>query len=110
MAAAQSSLTAAVVYYSVVSGVSLYDIYLTQRFAFCLREMELNPIARWIMRLDQLPPNAMPDLRVFLLLKTVGTVIVLFMIGKAISQKPTLGHSIGIGVTLFQLWLLWFLC
>jgi hypothetical protein len=102
------------VYLAVIAMVAIYDIYLTFQYQRTLYEMELNPIGRWIMGLDNLkipgvypvtPPNVMP----FVLLKSTGTIIVLGSISFLVSRWGRIGHGVGIGVSAFQLGLAAFL-
>ena len=102
------------VYLVVIAMVAIYDIYLTLQYQKTLYEMELNPIGRWIMGLDNLkfpgvypvtPPNIMP----FVVLKSTGTLIVLGSISFLVSRWGRIGHGVGIGVSAFQLGLAAFL-
>jgi len=102
------------VYLAVIAMVAIYDIYLTFQYQRTLYEMELNPIGRWIMGLDNLkipgvypvtPPNVLP----FVLLKSTGTIIVLGSISFLVSRWGRIGHGVGIGVSAFQLGLAAFL-
>lgn len=104
----------ALLYLMVIASVAIYDIYLTFQYRKTLYEMELNPIGRWIMGLDNLkipgvypvdPPNVLP----FLLLKAAGTVIVLGAVSFLVARWGRIGHGVGIGVSAFQLGLAAFL-
>lgn len=101
-------------YLAIIAMVAAYDIYLTFQYQKTLYEMELNPIGRWIMGLDNLkvpgvypvtPPNVLP----FVLLKSTGTLIVLGSISFLVSRWGRIGHGVGIGVSAFQLGLAAFL-
>jgi hypothetical protein len=101
-------------YLAIIAMVAAYDIYLTFQYQKTLYEMELNPIGRWIMGLDNLkipgvypvtPPNILP----FVLLKSTGTIIVLGSITFLVSRWGRIGHGVGIGVSAFQLGLAAFL-
>lgn len=101
-------------YLAIIAIVAAYDIYLTFQYQKTLYEMELNPIGRWIMGLDNLkipgvypvtPPNILP----FVLLKSTGTIIVLGSITFLVSRWGRIGHGVGIGVSAFQLGLAAFL-
>ena len=101
-------------YLAIIAMVAAYDIYLTFQYQKTLYEMELNPIGRWIMGLDNLkipgvypvtPPNILP----FVLLKSTGTLIVLGSISFLVSRWGRIGHGVGIGVSVFQLGLAAFL-
>lgn len=109
-----SNFAFAVVYLLVIATVAIYDIYLTFLYQKTLYEMELNPIGRWIMGLDNLeipgvypvePPNVLP----FLLLKATGTLIVLGAVSFLVARWGRVGHGVGIGVSAFQLGLAAFL-
>ncbi|XZE19047.1 hypothetical protein SH449x_004357 [Pirellulaceae bacterium SH449] len=104
----------ALLYLMVIASVAIYDIYLTFQYQRTLYEMELNPIGRWIMGLDNLkipgvypvqPPNVLP----FILLKATGTVIVLGAVSFLVARWGRIGHGVGIGVSVFQLGLAAFL-
>jgi hypothetical protein len=101
-------------YLAIIAMVAAYDIYLTFQYQKHLYEMELNPIGRWIMGLDNLkipgvypvtPPNILP----FVLLKSTGTIFVLGSISFLVSRWGRIGHGVGIGVSAFQLGLAAFL-
>lgn len=101
-------------YLAIIATVATYDIYLTVQYQKTLYEMELNPIGRWIMGLDDLqipgvypvkPPNVMP----FVLLKSAGTMIVLGTILILVHRWSRIGHGVGVGVSTFQLGLAAFL-
>lgn len=101
-------------YLLVIATVAIYDIYLTFLYQKTLYEMELNPIGRWIMGLDNLkipgvypvePPNVLP----FILLKATGTLVVLGAVSFLVARWGRVGHGVGIGVSVFQLGLAAFL-
>jgi hypothetical protein len=83
--------------------VLIYDIMLTIRYAESLKQMEENPIGRWLMNLDDLKNNAMPNLALFLSLKGMGTVVVLITIYTLVRRLSRLGHPIATGVSFFQI-------
>lgn len=94
----------------IIGAVSCYDMLLTIRYAESLRQLELNPIGRWLMRLDHIPNNSIPDVTNFLIAKGLGTVFVLFVIFTIIRRRARIGHPVGFGVSLCQLALVLYLC
>lgn len=101
-------------YLAIIAMVAIYDIYLTFQYQRTLYEMELNPIGRWIMGLDNLKipgvyPVTAPNILPFVLLKSTGTIIVLGSITFLVSRWGRIGHGVGIGVSAFQLGLAAFL-
>jgi len=104
----------AFLYVAVIATVAAYDIYLTFQYQHTLYEMELNPIGRWIMDLDNLKipgvyPVEPPDVIPFVTLKSIGTLIVVGVISGLVAKWSRVGHSVGIGVSTFQLGLAAFL-
>lgn len=97
-------------YMLVIGTISLYDMVLTVRYAESLKQLELNPVGRWLMQLDQLPRDAVPDLTVFLLAKGLGTAIVLLVILMITLRRSRIGHPVGVGVSLCQIMLAMYLC
>lgn len=100
------SCFATVVYIAVVGMVAAYDIVLTIRYAKFLSQLEENPIGRWIMNLKneticniEDAPNVIP----FIILKVIGTVVVLGVIVALIRWRSHIGHLVGLGVSGFQL-------
>lgn len=86
--------------------VAAYDIVLTIRYAKFLSQLEENPIGRWIMNLKdesicnlEATPNVMP----FIILKVIGTVVVVGVIVALIRWRSHMGHLVGLGVSGFQL-------
>jgi hypothetical protein len=96
-------------YLAVIGAISLYDMILTVRYAESLKQLELNPIGRWLMQLDHIPKNSIPDVS-FLLAKGFGTAIVLLVIFWITRRRARLGHPIGMGVSLCQILLAVYLC
>lgn len=103
------STLALVLYLMIVSSIAAYDVAMTIKYASCLIDMELNPIGRWIMRLDSLPMGATPDVRIFLSLKILGTLVVLYTMYKLYRRKVRIGHPVALGVASFQLYLGYYL-
>lgn len=98
-----SSVISLLSYLTVVSCVSLYDIHLTILYAKYLKCLEENPVGRWLMDLDDVAYNQSPDLTMFLLMKVLGTLVVLGAIVRLIRWRSELGHPVAMGVSLFQL-------
>jgi hypothetical protein len=98
------------VYLTVIGAISLYDMVLTVRYSETLKQLELNPIGRWLMQLDQIPKDSLPDLTFFLAAKGLGTVIVLLVIFLMTQRRARLGHPVGAGVSLCQIVLAMYLC
>jgi hypothetical protein len=98
------------VYLTVIGAISFYDMVLTVRYAETLKQLELNPVGRWLMQLDQIPKNTEPDLTSFLFAKGLGTAIVLLVIFIMTQRRARLGHPIGFGVSLCQVVLAMYLC
>ena len=96
-------------YLLIVGGISVYDIYLTIRYAESLEQYEANPIGRWLMGLDQLARAECPDVSLFVGCKTAGTLLVLAVLAILVVRWARLGHPIAMGVSLFQITLGYFL-
>jgi hypothetical protein len=99
----KSSVLSSVTYLSLVGSVSLYDIVLTILYAPYLKHAEQNPVGRWLMGLDHLKLGELPDLTLFLTLKSIGTVFVLATMHCLILWRSQLGHPVALGVSLCQL-------
>ncbi|MCU0708833.1 MAG: hypothetical protein MUF23_11130 [Pirellula sp.] len=93
----------------IIALVSIYDMYLTVKYAQYLKYMEQNPVGRWLMQLDQLKNGAMPDLTLFLSAKSVGTLLVLLILALLYHHRRRIGHPVALGVTSFQVVLAWYL-
>ncbi len=89
-------------YLTIIATVAIYDIQLTIRYAVSLKQYEQNPIGRWLMNLDRIDDNAIPDVTLFLALKAVGTIAVLVVITGLVQWRGRVGHPVGIGVSTFQ--------
>jgi hypothetical protein len=105
----RASSVSLISYMLIVGGISVYDIYLTIRYAESLEQYEANPIGRWLMGLDQLARAECPDVSLFIGCKTVGTLIVLAVLAVLVMRWARLGHPIAMGVSLFQISLGYFL-
>lgn len=90
-------------YLAIIATVAVYDIQLTIRYAKSLKQYEQNPIGRWLMNLDQIGMNTLPDLTLFLALKIIGTLLVLFVIVGLVRWRARVGHPVGVGVASFQI-------
>ena len=90
-------------YLTIVASVAIYDICLTVQYWRSLKEMEENPIGRWLMNLDKIQEGAMPDLTLFITIKSLGTLIVLAAIVTLVIRCSRIGHPVAIGVSGFQL-------
>ncbi len=105
----RASWISLVSYLLIIGGISVYDIYLTIRYAESLEQYEANPIGRWLMGLDQLARAECPDVSLFIGCKTIGTLFVLAVLAVLVVRWARLGHPIAMGVSLFQISLGYFL-
>ena len=87
----------------VIGLVSIYDMYMTVRYASSLKYMERNPVGRWIMQLDHLPNGELPDLTLFLSAKSIGTLLVVAIIAMLYRRRHQIAQPVAMGVTLFQI-------
>ncbi len=99
----RSSYWSVATYLTVVATVAVYDIILTMRYWRSLKQMEENPIGRWLMNLDQIQDGTVPNLALFISMKALGTVIVLMTIAFLVTRMSRLGHPVATGVSCFQL-------
>lgn len=90
-------------YLTIVASVAIYDICLTIQYSRSLKQMEENPIGRWLMNLDRIQENVMPDLTLFITVKSLGTLVVLAAIVTLVLRFSRIGHPVAIGVSGFQL-------
>jgi len=90
-------------YLAIISIVAVYDIQLTIKYALFLKQQEQNPIGRWLMNLDQISVNSMPDITLFLVLKAIGTITVLVVIVSLVRWRARVGHPVGLSVAAFQI-------
>jgi len=97
------------IYWIIIASVSIYDMHLTVKYAGTLKSLEQNPVGRWLMQLDSIQENVIPDTTLFLSFKSLGTIAVMLILAILIRQRARLGHPIAIGVTLFQISLAWYL-
>jgi hypothetical protein len=97
-----------------IASVAAYDIFLTLEYPISLHELELNPVGRWLMDLDNQPirgigPTEPPNVLPFVCMKGLGTVIVLLTIGYLLRRYRRIGNPVAIGVASFQIGLACFL-
>jgi hypothetical protein len=104
-----SSTLSIVLYSGVVAGVSFYDLFLTVKYSESLEHMEMNPLGRWLMGLDYLRFGEQPDITLFLAMKTLGTLFVLFVMVALFKRATRIGHPVALGVASFQLLLAFYL-
>ena len=90
-------------YLIVIATVAIYDILLTIQYWESLKQLEENPIGRWLMNLDQVERVAASNLALFVVAKSIGTIIVLVTVYTLIKRRGRIGHPIGAGVATFQL-------
>lgn len=86
--------------------ISAYDSYLTIKYVASLKALELNPIGRWLMGLDDGPVDGVSHIALFLGCKFAGTVIVLFLLQMIWFWRRRWSGVIALKVALFQLALL----
>ncbi len=99
----RKSAISTVTYLIVIAAVAIYDILLTIQYRESLKQLEENPIGRWLMNLDQVDQVAASDLALFLAVKSIGTIVVLVTVYGLIKRRGSIGHPIAAGVTSFQL-------
>ena len=92
-----------VTYLTVVATVAIYDMMLTIQYWPSLKQMEENPMGRWLMNLDRIEEGVMPNLTLFIAMKSIGTLIVLITIFTLVIRSSRLGHPVAFGVSCFQL-------
>ena len=99
----QSTCISVVTYLTVVATVAIYDMMLTIQYWPSLKQMEENPMGRWLMNLDCIEEGVMPNLTLFITMKSIGTLIVLITIFTLVIRSSRLGHPVAFGVSCFQL-------
>ena len=99
----RKSAISTVTYLIVIAAVAIYDILLTIQYRESLKQLEENPIGRWLMNLDHADQVAVSDLALFLVMKSIGTIVVLVTVYTLIKRRGRIGHPIAAGVTSFQL-------
>jgi hypothetical protein len=86
-----------------VSAVSVYDGYLVVRTGDMIRDFELNPVGQLLLDCNDGDPT------LFLIAKTVGTLLVVFMLTALNRRSERLARPVAFTVALFQSGLLIFL-
>lgn len=89
--------------------VSAYDIYLTIKYVESLSTYELNPIGRWLMRLDAGPQCELSQTASFIAAKFCGNFIALSVIELLGTWKAYIAAAVALAIAAFQLGLLGFL-
>jgi len=87
-----------------ILGVSLFDTWLIVKHASILHSTEQNPIGCFLLDV------ANGNVGLFVRTKLVGTSIVVAILIHLFISFQTLSAPVTRCVTLFQLWLLWYLC
>lgn len=93
----------------VIGLVSAYDLYLTVATLAFLPELEVNPIARRIVGLDEVGLVSQQRIAAFLGLKFAGTVAVIVVIQAMAMMRHRLALPVTLGVLAFQIALLFIL-
>jgi hypothetical protein len=89
--------------------VSACDVHLTIKYVDYLPMMELNPVGRWLMQLDNGPTCELKDVACFLTAKFAGNFVALSVIELLASWKRYIATAVAFPVALCQLALLYFL-
>lgn len=89
--------------------VSAYDIFLTVKYFESLPMMELNPVGRWLMQLDNGPECQLDQIAGFIAAKFVGNFIVLAAIELVGHWRKSCATVIAFSLAAVQLSLLYFL-
>lgn len=82
--------------------VSAYDSYLTVMYVDSLQSMELNPVGRYMMGLDDPLHDCTPHIATFLGCKFAGTVLVLFVLQLLWVWRRPLSNMVAMKVALAQ--------
>lgn len=93
----------------VIGVVSAYDIHQTIKYVEYLPEMELNPLGRWLMSLDDGPACDLQQVACFITAKFVGNFACLAIIELVSSWRRGFAAGIALLVASFQTLLLFFL-
>lgn len=99
----QASYVSVAAYLTVVASVAIYDMMMTIHYWVSLKQMEENPVGRWLMNLDRIEEGMMPNLTLFITMKSIGTLIVLLTIFALLKRYSRIGHPVAAGVSCFQL-------
>ena len=86
-----------------IGAVSVYDAWLVQAYEICILEVELNPIAWYLIK------KGGNDVAGFLLAKAVSTTVVLVILAALHAHVPRLAYPVIASVSAFQMSLLLFL-
>jgi hypothetical protein len=86
-----------------IGGVSVYDAWLVKLYEVCILDVELNPIALYLMNFGG------DDVTGFLLAKAISTALVLVVLAALYVHVPRLAYPVISGVSAFQMALLMFL-
>jgi hypothetical protein len=82
---------------------------LTVLYAPHLKSLEQNPVGRWLMQLDQISNNELPDLTLFLSVKSLLTIVVITVLAFLYFKYRRIGQPVALGVTSFQILLAMYL-
>lgn len=86
-----------------IGAVSAYDAWLVRLYEVCILEVELNPMAWYLIKLSH------GDVTGFLWAKALGTAVVLTVLAALYACLPRLARPVTTAVSLFQLLLFLFL-
>jgi hypothetical protein len=89
--------------------ISAYDVYLTIKYVGALPTYELNPVGRWLMRLDSGPTCELQQIAAFITAKFAGNLIALSVIELLASLNRSMAGAVALPVAAFQVWLLYYL-
>lgn len=89
--------------------VSAYDIHQTVKYVEYLPELELNPVGRWLMGLDDGPECDLQQTACFITAKFLGNFACLAIIEILSNWKRHIASGVAVSVAVFQLTLLYFL-
>ena len=93
----------------VIGFVSAYDIFLTIKYYETLPSMELNPIGRWMMMLDNGPECELNQIAAFITAKFAGNFVVLCVIELLVKWKHRMAAIVALAVASCQVMLFVFL-
>jgi hypothetical protein len=89
--------------------VSAYDIFLTIKYVESLPSLELNPVGRWMMSLDQGPACELNQIAAFITGKFAGNFLVLCIIELMAKWRHRAAAVVALSVASIQLLLFAFL-
>lgn len=93
----------------VIGLVSAFDIYLTIKYVESLPMMELNPVGRWMMKLDSGPESHLDRIAGFIAAKFSGNFVALAVIECLTGWRIWISVVVAICVALAQLFLFGYL-